>query len=97
MENTKKTFEEIEKAMGKRKTLDVCRYMGCIINVYTRRDGSNVRVLRVEWPVINPKNPKGDEDLALYVWKSQLFEFSPKGLDSAYRFIETCKPSAWDR
>jgi len=94
MANEIMSFEEIEKAMAKRKTFFVGGLKGCGIDVYTKRDGSGTRVLRVKWYVPNPNNPDHDPYLALGIERSQLFAFSAKGLAAAVHFIEFIDPAA---
>lgn len=91
------TFDEVEKAMAKRKTLVVGNYRGCHIDVYTKRDGSGRRVIRVSWYEPNPNNPNRISRLAWWVEKQRLFGYSADELCRAVVFIECVNPaSKWN-
>lgn len=80
-------FEELAAAMGERKTYECNGF-----HVYTKRDGSGVRMFRVEWHEKNPKNRTGREyysrgrRVPLYVARVHDFPFTPEGYEAAQRF-----------
>lgn len=70
-----KTFEEWKAEIGKRKT---GRYNEKI-DMYTRRDGSNKRVICVRWSTRKDEYHFGVEH-------KELFDFSEQGLSQAIQF-----------
>ena len=73
-----KTFEEWDQEIGTHKTGKYNKK----IDMYTRRDGSNERVICVRWSTRQDKYHFGVEHKAL-------FEFSPQGFEQAIKFADT--------
>jgi hypothetical protein len=112
MARERRTFEEFDKEVGKRKT----GIYGFGVDMYTKRSGNRERVFRVQWYERSSKYPTHEDYVKAlrkqrsaaangfycpagseWVEKNKTFDYTPEGLEAALWWAENEASYWWDK